>query len=141
MDAPTYVVNVDVAVHDDDTYLLIERAASEDHAAGQLAFPGGKLEAPPGTDGAIAATARREVREEVGLELGPVEYVCSRTFRADDGTRCLNVVTRAPRAGGTATAREPDEVAAVHWLTPAEVRSREPPAYLLGYLEQVAASR
>ena len=81
-----YVVNVEGAVLRDDEYLLIERAAAEDHAAGWLAFPGGKLEASPGTDDAIEATARRELAEEVGLAVGAVDYVSSRTFETDAGT-------------------------------------------------------
>ena len=43
----SHVVNVDCAVRRDDAYLFIERAASEEHAAGQPAFPGGKVENPP----------------------------------------------------------------------------------------------
>ncbi|MEZ3144701.1 hypothetical protein [Halobaculum sp. MBLA0143] len=56
MDEPTYVVNVDVAVVRDGEYLLIERGEDEDHGAGLLAFPGGKLEADPGDSGMLRAT-------------------------------------------------------------------------------------
>lgn len=107
MDAPTYVVNVDGAVERDGEYLFIERAANEDHASGLLAFPGGKLEAPPGSDDAIAATARRELAEEVGVEVGAVEFVTSRTFEADDGALCLNVVTLCEYQGERLTFGNP----------------------------------
>lgn len=137
-----YVVNVDGAVVRDDEYLLIERGADETHAAGTLAFPGGKMEAPPGTDDAVAATARRELREEVGIEVGAVTQVCSSTFEADDGTPCLNVVTLCERVGGEARVREPDEVAAVHWLPPAALRDHpDAPPYLLEYVERIDAIR
>ena len=63
---------MDCAVRRDDAYLFIERAASEEHAADQLAFPGGKVENPPDGADALAATARREVREETGVA---VEYL------------------------------------------------------------------
>lgn len=137
-----YVVNVEGAVADDGAYLFIERAADEAHAAGLLAFPGGKLEAGPDADDAIERTARRELAEEVGIEVGDVTYVCSRTFVADDGTSCLNVVTLCEHAGGEARPREPDEVAAVHWLTPDEIRARaDAPPYLEAYVERVEAVR
>lgn len=134
------VVNVDVAVARGDDYLFIERAESEAHAAGSLAFPGGKVEDPPADD-PIEATAVREVREEVGVAVEDITYVLSSAFVADDGTECLNVVTLGTYAGGDARPREPEEVAAVHWLTPAELRARNPPEFLLGYLERVETQR
>lgn len=140
MDEP-YVVNVDCAVVEDGEYLLIERAASEGHAGGTLASPGGTVDDPPADVDPVVATARRELREEVGLAVGAVDYVTSRTFETDDGTRVLNVVVRCERVGGEARVAAPDEVAAVEWLSPAALRARDPPAYLLDYLDHVAAAR
>lgn len=138
MDAQRYVVNVDGAVVRDGRYLLVERAASEDHAAGTLGLPGGTVEpADENSDGGadhgdgtgvgrceqrapgmdtIQRTAVRELREEVGLTVGHVEYVASAAFTADDGTPCLTVVTLCEDVRGEASPQEPDEVAAVHWL-------------------------
>lgn len=132
-----FVVNVEAAVVRDDEFLLIERAAAEDHAPGMLAFPGGTVEHGVGTD-AIEATARRELREEVGVEVEAVEYACSRTFELDDGARCLDVVTRCPYASGDARPREPEEVAAVHWLSAEQAQARDDaPAHLLSDLERL----
>ncbi|MFC7058576.1 NUDIX hydrolase [Halovenus salina] len=137
-----YVVNVDAAVLGDGEYLLIERSAEEDHAAGALAFPGGKVEQSPGGENTVSETARREVREEVGVEIDAVEYVTSRTFEADTGTPCLNLVTCCEYAGGEAHPREPEEVAAVHWLTPAEIRAHESvPPYIRDYLDAIERHR
>ena len=61
MDAPTYVVNVEGAVVRDSEYLLIERAADEEHAAALLGFLGGKVGTVPGINGPIGTTARREL--------------------------------------------------------------------------------
>ena len=132
-----YVVNVDGVVVRDGKYLLIERAADEAHAAGALGFPGGKVESTPGTDDPIEATAVRELAEEVGIEVGDVEYVLSNAFEADDGTACLNVVVVCEYVGGEAFPRATDEVAAVHWLTAEEIREREVPAYLVEYVDRV----
>lgn len=136
-----YVVNVDVAVVRDGEYLCIERGADEGHASGALSFPGGKVEVEPDTADPIEATAVREVREEVGVEVTNVQYVCSQSFVGDAGTPCLNVVTRADHAGGEPHRAAPAEVAAVHWLTPDEVRAHDAaPDYLVDYLDRVAAS-
>jgi len=55
--------------------LLIRRA--KDPAAGQLGLPGGFID----NDESAESGLRREVREEVGLELGPVEFLCSQPNR------------------------------------------------------------
>jgi 8-oxo-dGTP diphosphatase len=137
-----HIVNVDAAVVRDGEYLLIERAADRGHAAGLLAFPGGKLEPPPEGDGEVEAAARREVAEEVGVEVGAVEYVCSNAFVDDAGTPCLNVVTHCEYDGGEAHPRAADEVAAVRWLSADELRAREGTAdFLLSYLERVESFR
>ncbi|WP_254839513.1 NUDIX domain-containing protein [Natronomonas marina] len=142
MDEYTYVVNVEGAVVRDGAYLLVERAADEEHAAGLLGFPGGKVETDPGVDAPIEATARRELREEVGIEVGDVEYVHSRTFETDTGAACLDIVTRCEHVGGEARPRSPEEVAAVHWLTPAEIEARDAaPAFLEGDVERLERAR
>ncbi|SIR89055.1 8-oxo-dGTP diphosphatase [Haladaptatus litoreus] len=119
-----YVVNVDGVVVKGDEYLFIERGENEDHAAGLLSFPGGKVEQPPGSTEALEKTAARELYEEVGIEIGDIEYVCSTTFEADDSTRCLNIVVLCEYISGDAYPRATDEVAAVHWLSYDEIKAR-----------------
>lgn len=141
MDADTYVVNVDGAVVRDGAYLLIERSADEEHAAGLLGFPGGTLEGLPDGD-AIERTVARELREEVGLDVDRVEYVFSSTFATDDGTPCLNVVALCDRASGEARVRAPAEVAAIHWLTPEEMDRRDDvPPFTRRYVDRIEAHR
>lgn len=142
MDARRLVVNVDAAVWRDGSYLLIERATSEDHAAGLLGLPGGKVEWQPGEMDVFKETVVRELDEEVGIDVANVQYVTSSLFEADEGTPCLNVVTTADHAGGTATVRAPDEVVAVHWFSMDEIRDRDDvPAFTERYLERVERAR
>ncbi|WP_246999598.1 NUDIX hydrolase [Halosolutus gelatinilyticus] len=142
MGSDEYVVNVQGAVVRDEEYLLIERAAEEDHAGGKLGFPGGKVEQEPGGEATIEATARRELREEVGVEVGTVEYVLSRTFEADDGTRCLNIVTLCEHESSTARPRSPAEVVDVFWLSTAEIADREDaPDYLERDVKRIDSHR
>lgn len=149
MEEHAFVVNVEGAVVRDGEYLLVERAADEAHAGGLLAFPGGKVEPPPDGDASFEATVRRELAEEVGVEVGTVEYVHSRTFATDGGTSCVNVVTlcedeggECEDEGGGAHARAPNEVAAVHWLSPDEVRDHpDAPGFLERDVERIEALR
>ncbi|MGN6032082.1 MAG: NUDIX domain-containing protein, partial [Thermomicrobiales bacterium] len=87
-----------------------------------LGFPGGKLEWGEGDQDAVEATARREAEEETGLVLGPeIAYVESHTFGTDDP--CLDIVMLARPAANSPTAaiRDPEEVAALAWMTVAEI--------------------
>ncbi|AUX10630.1 8-oxo-dGTP diphosphatase [Halalkaliarchaeum desulfuricum] len=134
------MVNVDGVVVQDEEYLLIERSEDEEHAAGMLAFPGGKVEERPDSEDVITETARRELSEEVGIEIDDVEYVLSSTFEADDGTQCLNILTLCDYDSGEPYAREPEEVADVHWLTVEEIRQRDPPEFFLRYIDKLSRS-
>ena len=142
MDGYTYIVNVDGVVVRDNEYLLIERGANEDHASGLLAFPGGKVEQPPGSEDAIETTVRRELNEEVGIEVGTVEYVLSTTFETDDGSQCLNIVTLCEHEASNARPRASNEVATVHWLSYDEIKARDDiPSFTERFAEQVEEFR
>lgn len=142
MEDPFYIVNVDTAVVKDDEYLLIERGSDEEHASGLLTFPGGKVEVPPGEEGIIENTAIRELQEEVGIELTSVEYVTSGSFRADDGSDCMNIITFSDNFLGEPTRNAPEEVAAIHWLSVAEIQQRDDvPEFMEHYVEKVEKVR
>lgn len=115
-----YAINVDVALHRDDQWLLIVRGAGEAHAAGQLSLVGGTFEVTePGSD-VLERTARREVAEEIGVDLTGVDlvYVESTFFTTDAGEPVLNTVFAAHLPGGAdPVIAAPDEVAAVRWST------------------------
>ena len=126
---PAYVVNVDVAVHrerdGESEYLFIVRGADEAHAPSTLGFPGGTLEAHLGESEVLAATAAREVCEEVGVDIEAVEHVTSMTFELDTGQPCLNVVVTAEHVGREAHVAAPEEVETVTWRTPDSVLENE----------------
>jgi 8-oxo-dGTP pyrophosphatase MutT (NUDIX family) len=54
------------------TVLLTRRTAHLDHHAGQISFPGGRIEA---SDADPVAAALRETQEEIGLDLSHVEVL------------------------------------------------------------------
>jgi 8-oxo-dGTP diphosphatase len=107
-----------------------------------LSVPNATIERPPGGDGSIEATARREVAEGVGLDVGAVEYVHSRTSTTDGGTDYLNVVTLCEYEGGEPHCRTPAEVTAVRWLSLDEVRAHpDAPDFLVDDVERIETLR
>jgi 8-oxo-dGTP pyrophosphatase MutT (NUDIX family) len=97
--------------------LLIERAQNPvDPASGDVALPGGHVDE---SDGSLAHTALRELREEVGLGLadlaGPLRFVGStpaRAFRIHVGVFAAGISSSA----APPTIGNPSEVAHVFWL-------------------------
>jgi 8-oxo-dGTP diphosphatase len=158
-DARRFVVNAEAAVYRDGQYLLAERAAEEDHAAGALSLVGGKVEpdeggedvlasearegsSEHGSDGVLAATVRREVHEEVGVELDEVVYVTSSRFVDDGGTPVVNAVFLARHAAGEPRVREPEELADVAWLVAdAALDHDDVPTFTREYLAAVDERR
>lgn len=137
-----YVVNVEVALRRGDRWLLIVRSHQVAHAAGLLSNVGGHLEVAERSGGVLESTARREVAEEVGVDLTgvPLSYVDNTFFVADTGNPVLNVVFAAdlpPDAEPIVAA--PDEVAAVVWRTVADLESDPAcPAWTRDYVRSAA---
>jgi 8-oxo-dGTP diphosphatase len=143
-----FVVNVEVYLRRGDRCLLIRRGEGMSNAAGKLAGVGGKAEVAEGElgrDGILEETARREVAEEVGLDLTGValSYVESVFFRADDGDPVINVVfTGELPAGAEPRIASPEEVAEVLWITAAEAAGHaQCPAWTAQSLRKVFEPR
>ncbi len=119
MIADKYIVNVEGAVVKDGQYLMIVRS-EEEYAPGGLSFPGGKVEGAGNLDDILEETLRREIAEEVGLEVhDEMVYVRSSAFVAE-GDPVVDVVFLCCYRAGTAVAADPAEVAAVRWMTARE---------------------
>jgi ADP-ribose pyrophosphatase YjhB (NUDIX family)/ribosomal protein L37E len=101
--------------------LFLQRA--KDPAKGKLGLPGGFVDIGESAEAAL----RREVREEVGLELGSARFVCSQpneyTFR--DVTYPVLDLFFGAEAPGVGTAVSVEEVAGLCWREPAGVKPEE----------------
>ena len=132
-----YAINVDVALRRGDDWLLIVRGLNEEHAAGQLSLVGGTVEADlPGGD-VLTDTARREVKEEIGVDLTgrDLAYAESVFFKTDSGNPVINVVLAAHMPDGQEpTIASPDEVADIRWASLAALENDDccPPWTLQG---------
>lgn len=134
----TYVLNVEAVIKKDNNFLIIERSDIEEHAAGTLSFPGGKVEADFEEEEVLEKALKREILEEVGIQVEEqMQYVESKLFTSDDNRECIDIVfvckykTGIPRVGS-------DEVASVKWMTYEEIVSHEKtPSWIKQSLEKV----
>ena len=109
-----------VLVHRDGTWLLTVRAPGVAYAPGRLGLVGGHVEADAPAAGVLEATGRREVAEEVGLDLGEVSlhYLESEYFVTDGGERQVTVTFLAVAPPGQEPrVADPVEVSEVGWWT------------------------
>lgn len=118
-----YIVNVEGVVYrkEDNRYLMMVRGEGEEYLPGALSFPGGKVEGAEFVDNVLEATVRREILEEVGVEVhDDITYVESHSF-VGDGEPCVDVVFLCRYKDGEALPGDPEEVESVAWMRYDEV--------------------
>lgn len=122
MPADPFVVNVEAAVLKEGKWLMIVRSKEEAHAAGTLSMVGGTVAHADESDQTLEEALRRELREEVGVEVGPLlRYVESKKFISDAGKCVLDIVFLATYSSGEPKALDAREVETVHWMTTDEI--------------------
>ena len=82
-----------------DKYLIVRRSANKKRFPGMWTVPGGKMETSDYLQlskdtehywyNVLERTLRREVKEEVGIDIGNIEYVTSLATIHDDGSPSL----------------------------------------------------
>ena len=117
-----YILNVEGAIQRDGKWLIIERSPKEEHAGGQLSLVGGKVENEGFSKDLLERTLKRELFEEVGVEINTnINYLRSSSFVLPDGREVLDMVFHCIIETGEPFAKSPDEVEAVYWMSPEEI--------------------
>ena len=120
MGGEVYAVTVCVLIQRDDTWLLVVRAPTVGYAPNKIGMIGGHVEVINPAADILEMTARREVAEEVGLDLAEVRltYLESEFFVTDGGERQITVTfTALAPPGAEPFVNAPDELTEVGWWT------------------------
>lgn len=132
-----YLKVVECAIEHDQKFLVIKRPEGK-HAGGLLSFPGGKVEEIDEHEGdVLKAAARREIWEEVGLDLkDDLAYVTSSYFVDSHGTHVIDTLFHCKIDKTdlkiSASARE---VPAYYWLSESEIhQATNAPDWLKKYV-------
>lgn len=126
-----FVVNGEGAIYKNEKWLLIRRSKKEEHAGGLLSLVGGKVEVDETSSDILEATLKREIFEEVGIEVSNLRYVNSSFFVTDSGLNVVDIVFQCEHHSGEAFAKCSDEVDDVFWMSTQEIlHNLEIPIYL-----------
>ena len=102
-------VGIGVMVFKDGKVLLGKRKNA--HGAGEYAWPGGHLEYME----SFEACARREVREETGVEIKNVKFLRLYNLKEHAPKHYVDIAMTAEWASGEAEVREPDKCESWDW--------------------------
>ena len=138
-----FIVNTECAIEHEGKFLIIRRP-DHGYAGGLLAFPGGKFDIEDGEGGnndAIKAAIKREVQEEVGLDLtDPLNYVTTRYFsNAAEDWHVVNIIYHCKIDKTKLEVKpSPREVPEYYWLSHEELLERDNcPHWLAKYMQDV----
>ncbi|QUG40367.1 NUDIX domain-containing protein [Psychrobacillus sp. INOP01] len=116
-----FIVNVEGAIYKNEKWLLVRRSEKEDHAAGLLSLVGGKVEIDGITSNILEETLKREITEEVGIEVSNLKYVNSSLFETDTGLTVIDIVFLCEHQSGEPYAKCLDEVSDIFWMSTQEI--------------------
>lgn len=133
-------INVDAAIVHNNKWLIIRRSETESHAGGKLSLVGGKVDYDDKNDSdSLFETAKREVYEEIGMELiEKFQYVASNCFTSDDNRKFLYILLLCyPKK--LETKRNEQEVSEILWMTKDEIMNNiNAPGYLKSAIKKAS---
>jgi len=128
--AKFHIVAVKAWVKKGDRYLLARRSMEELHMPGAWSLPGGKVENDEDTIDILQKTLKREIFEEVGLEItNEIELLFNNTFKRSDGSYVVGLTFFTHWKSGEAEPLE--ETSEVEWFTIEELLGMDDIEYFL----------
>lgn len=119
-----FIVAVKAWVKKGDKYLLARRGLNEIHMPGVWSLPGGKVENEGEVVDVMQATLKKEIMEEVGLEItDEIELVFNNTFDRSDGSPVVGLTFLCYWKSGAAKPLE--DTSEVKWFTLDELKNLE----------------
>ncbi|HRO65807.1 MAG TPA: NUDIX domain-containing protein [Candidatus Dojkabacteria bacterium] len=119
-----HIVTVKAWVKKGDKYLLARRGMSEVHMPGVWSIPGGKVDDDGETVNILQETLKREVLEEVGVEItDEIDLVYNNSFKRSDGASVVGLTFLCHWKTGEAQPLE--EILEVGWFTLDELIDKE----------------
>lgn len=113
-------IAVECYIKKDDKYLMLKRAPDKKVLPNVWMAPGGKLDFKEG----LYACARREVKEETGLDIKNIRLMCfGNTFLKDINTEMFFFILESEYAAGEVLKNPKD--GELHWLTIEEILNLE----------------
>lgn len=136
-----FIVNVEGAIFNEGKWLVIRRSQKEAHAGGLLSLVGGKVDVEGPSADLLEKTVRREIFEEVGIEVKEaLTYVHNTSFVSDTGEPVIDIVFLCDYKSGTPFTKSPDEVDSVDWMTAEEIMGNpQAPSYLKESIKRAEA--
>jgi ubiquinone/menaquinone biosynthesis C-methylase UbiE/ADP-ribose pyrophosphatase YjhB (NUDIX family) len=118
-DINLHVVFVSAWIRKGNKFLMSQRSSKDKQAPGIWALPGGKMDLEIGND-TIENTLRKEIREEVGLEIEEeIKYLSSESFIRSNGHHVVSPIFLVNYKSGKAKALEDQD--AVKWMSLNEI--------------------
>jgi NADH pyrophosphatase NudC (nudix superfamily) len=144
VDNQLYTVTVCVLIRRGDTWLLVLRAPEVAYAPNMIGLIGGHVEVTEPEAGVLEATARREVAEELALDLSeiPLTYLESEFFITPGGEQQITVTFIASAlSDNEPSVNAPAELVEVRWWTISDLEA-DPrcPAWLPDLLRRADAA-
>ncbi|GIN85915.1 hypothetical protein J6TS2_23010 [Heyndrickxia sporothermodurans] len=126
-----FIVNVEGAINKDGKWLLVKRSLKEEHAGGELALVGGKVDKVGDSSDILERTLHREIDEEIGVKVSITSYVNSSSFVTNTGVHVVDIVFLCEYQSGAPYIKSPDEVDEIIWLTTEQIINHQQiPIYL-----------
>lgn len=133
LDPRLHFIAVTAIIEKEGKFLIAKRAANEKAFPNKWTVPGGKVEFTDYKDLPVASenfkqwynivefVLRKEVREEVGLEIEKPEYVTDLVFVRPDGYPVMTISYWAKYKSGDVVLN--DELSEFAWVTPEEAKT------------------